>query len=346
MASNYWTSSQFKYWSSLAKQYRRQVSIQEEQQQQQQQQQQHQQQQSSSVSSSSNRNTTSTTVAGSNTGVSVTNVTFTELEKRMLMIEYVEMMRSLGEKLQLHQRVISTAIVFVHRFYLKNDILDCDPLLLVPTALLLASKVEECPHNYKSSIVTRLPSDYPYGMHMIIECEAYLMEQLNFNLCVYHAYKPLEMYIRHLEHATYNPRLDMTRNYQMCINFINDSYYSTTLCLEYPPHLIALAAIYMCGIMFDQSPTGDNDWMRKWFYDLNVDMSEIANIVDDMLDMYKLIHMNHTGDKIGSILLKIDGIRREIWRKEQQQKLYHHQAPPPPTLSYQSIPHPGLNGNR
>ena len=266
----------------------------------------------------------------------------------MLIIHHIEMIHKWGksEKLRLEQRVISTAIVYMWRFYLKNDIADCDPLLLGPTALLLASKIEECPQNFKN-IVGVLPSDYPYSMHSVIECEGYLMEQLNFNLSVFHAYKPLELYMRQFELSTvFKSEGDFIKNYQMCLNFVNDSYFSAAVCLQYPPHMIALTAIYMCGILFDQSQSADPDWSRKWFYDLNIDMNELGEITDGMLQMYKLIHQLKTGDEIGMILLKIDSIRREALRREERFQMNQQPQPllqqqqQPPALQQQPLSYP------
>jgi cyclin C len=52
-------------------------------------------------------------------------------------------MQVLGEQLKLRQQVIATAIVYFKRFYSRNSLKCVDPLLLAPTAIFLASKVEE-----------------------------------------------------------------------------------------------------------------------------------------------------------------------------------------------------------
>jgi hypothetical protein len=49
----------------------------------------------------------------------------------------------LGEQLKLRQQVIATATVFFKRFYARNSLRCIDPLLLAPTCVFLASKVEE-----------------------------------------------------------------------------------------------------------------------------------------------------------------------------------------------------------
>lgn len=49
----------------------------------------------------------------------------------------------LGEQLKLRQQVIATATVYFKRFYARNSLKCIDPLLLAPTCIFLASKVEE-----------------------------------------------------------------------------------------------------------------------------------------------------------------------------------------------------------
>lgn len=52
-------------------------------------------------------------------------------------------MQTLGEQLKLRQQVIATATVYFKRFYARNSLKCIDPLLLAPTSIFLASKVEE-----------------------------------------------------------------------------------------------------------------------------------------------------------------------------------------------------------
>jgi len=63
-------------------------------------------------------------------------------------------MQVLGEQLKLRQQVIATAIVYFKRFYSRNSMKCVDPLLLAPTAVFLASKVEEFGVISNSRLVT------------------------------------------------------------------------------------------------------------------------------------------------------------------------------------------------
>jgi cyclin C len=55
----------------------------------------------------------------------------------------ISVIQILGEQLKLRQQVIATATVYFKRFYARHSLKCIDPLLLAPTCVFLASKVEE-----------------------------------------------------------------------------------------------------------------------------------------------------------------------------------------------------------
>jgi len=63
---------------------------------------------------------------------------------KRLRVYYMEIIQTLGKLLKLRQRVIATAMVYFKRFYVRNSFYEFDPHLIAPSALYLASKVEEC----------------------------------------------------------------------------------------------------------------------------------------------------------------------------------------------------------
>ncbi|XP_014609476.1 PREDICTED: cyclin-C isoform X2 [Polistes canadensis] len=67
----------------------------------------------------------------------------TEEEYQKLFIFFSNLIQVLGEQLKLRQQVIATATVYFKRFYARNSLKCIDPLLLAPTSVFLASKVEE-----------------------------------------------------------------------------------------------------------------------------------------------------------------------------------------------------------
>lgn len=126
-------------------------------------------------------------------------------------IFFTNFIQNLGaEPLKLRQQVISTAIVYYRRFYSRNSLGDVDPLLLCPTCVLLASKVEECGVVPAAQLVGRcrqlvkqkysnvFSQDYPYRSQHLMECEFLLLEMLDCCLVVYHPYRPLTQYVTDL----------------------------------------------------------------------------------------------------------------------------------------------------
>lgn len=67
----------------------------------------------------------------------------TEDEYQKIFIFFSSVIQTLGEQLKLRQQVIATATVYFKRFYARNSLKCIDPLLLAPTCIFLASKVEE-----------------------------------------------------------------------------------------------------------------------------------------------------------------------------------------------------------
>ena len=52
------------------------------------------------------------------------------------------MIQTLGELCKVRQQVIATATIYFKRFYARNSLKNIDPLLMAPTCVFLASKVE------------------------------------------------------------------------------------------------------------------------------------------------------------------------------------------------------------
>ena len=164
-------------------------------------------------------------------------------------------MQALGEQLKVKQQVISTAIVYFKRFYVRNSLKSIDPLLLAPTCIFLASKVEEfgvisnnrliqtCQTVVKNKFSFAYPQDFPYRINHVLECEFYLLEQMDCCLILYHPYRPLTLYVHDLRASERSDGKDHSRDKDELLNLawtiVNDSY-RTDIPLLYPPHLIAI----------------------------------------------------------------------------------------------------------
>ena len=105
-----------------------------------------------------------------------------------LIFHLPSVIQALGEQLKVKQQVISTAIVYFKRFYVRNSLKCVDPLLLAPTCIFLASKVEEfgvisnsrlittCQSVVKNKFSYAWPGEFTYRINNVFEVEFYLLE--------------------------------------------------------------------------------------------------------------------------------------------------------------------------
>ncbi|XP_001625017.2 cyclin-C [Nematostella vectensis] len=225
----------------------------------------------------------------------------TEVEYQKVHIFYSNFMQSLGEHLDLRQQVIATATVFFKRFYSKNSLKSIDPLLIAPTCVYLASKVEECGAISNNKLISACSSvvknkysyafqmeQFPYRMNQVLECEFYLLEMLDCCLIIYHPYRPLTQYVSDLgmEEAIL----------PTAWRIINDSL-RTDIFLIYPPYLIALAAIHMACVIQQKDS-------KQWFAELSVDMDQIVEITHHILRLYEIWKNFEEKQEIRGILNK------------------------------------------
>uniref|UniRef100_A0A3Q1H9Y1 Uncharacterized protein n=1 Tax=Anabas testudineus TaxID=64144 RepID=A0A3Q1H9Y1_ANATE len=122
------------------------------------------------------------------------------------------------------------------RYSLKS----IDPVLMAPTCVFLASKVEEFGVVSNTRLISAATSVCkfkvfshmcPKPLRIILECEFYLLELMDCCLIVYHPYRPLLQYVQDMGQE------DMLL--PLAWRIVNDTY-RTDLCLLYPPFMIAL----------------------------------------------------------------------------------------------------------
>lgn len=166
----------------------------------------------------------------------------TEEEYTKIFIFFANFIQVLGEQHKLRQQVIATATVYFKRFYARNSLKNVDPFLLAPTCIFLSSKVEEfgvisanrlagsCANVIKNKFGYAYNQEYPYHSKHILECEFYLLENLDCCLIVYQPYRPLLLLIQDIGQE--DQLLTLTWR------IINDSL-RTDVSLLYPPHQVS-----------------------------------------------------------------------------------------------------------
>ncbi|GAU97012.1 hypothetical protein RvY_08376-1 [Ramazzottius varieornatus] len=242
----------------------------------------------------------------------------TEDEYQKILIFYAGVIQAIGEQLKIKQQVVATATVYFRRFYTRNSLKSIDPLLLAPTCLYLASKVEEfgvisnsrfstvCQNIGKANqgsnrlnnqfdpVVTSLllafeftvknkygfafQQEFPYKINNIFECEFYLLEMMDCCLIVFHPYRPLVQYCQDL-----GASLDKKEPAQMDAILqmawkTVNDTLRTDLSLLYPPYLIALACLQIACLTLQKD-------FKQWFAELNIDLEKMMEIVKVILNL-------------------------------------------------------------
>ncbi|KAI9141536.1 cyclin-like protein [Paraphysoderma sedebokerense] len=200
-------------------------------------------------------------------------------------IWHINLLYKIGKRMHIRQQVISTALVYFKRFYLRTSFRECDPTLVLCTCYYLACKIEESPQ-YVKTIVNEFRhgmqghGGFLYDISDVTEFEFYLLEDLEFNLIIYHPYRPL---------LQYTNSINLDKSILQTAWFIVNDSYRTDVCLLYPPYMIALAAIYMSVVFNSKVKVGEGDKekdMREWFSELSVDVEKIIEITQDLLTLY------------------------------------------------------------
>ena len=196
---------------------------------------------------------------------------------RKLQLFFCHFVQRLGMHLGIPQRIITTALIYFHRFYSRFTYWDHDPWIMMPSCVFLAAKVEENVLQGKlivaatQQIAIDTLDEWPYTEKDIWEAEFHLLHGLDFYLIVHQPYRSLISFIA-------NSRLETILT--DCWAVVNDSF-KTDLCLQHPPHIVALASILVAASMKDKATEA-----ASWFATINIKMDEVWGVIEELLDLY------------------------------------------------------------
>ncbi|EGW31683.1 RNA polymerase II holoenzyme cyclin-like subunit [Spathaspora passalidarum NRRL Y-27907] len=158
----------------------------------------------------------------------------------------------LGRRLNVRQIALATAEVYLTRFLTRVSLKEINVYLLVTTCVYVACKIEECPQHIRLIINEARniwPEYIPHDVTKLAEFEFYLIEEMDSYLLLHHPYKSLIQIKDYLvENYTVFGLKFSDEELQNAWSLINDSYI-TDLHLLVPPHIIAMAAIYITIVL-------------------------------------------------------------------------------------------------
>ncbi|KDP25099.1 hypothetical protein JCGZ_22634 [Jatropha curcas] len=206
---------------------------------------------------------------------------------------YCTFLQDLGMRLKVPQLTIATAIIFCHRFFLRQSHAKNDRRTIATVCMFLAGKVEETPRPLKDVIlvsyeiihkkdpeaVQRIKQKevYEQQKELILLGERVVLATLGFDLNVQHPYKPLVDAIKKFKVA-------QNALAQVAWNFVNDGL-RTSLCLQFKPHHIAAGAIFLAAKFLKVKLPSDGE--KVWWQEFDVTPRQLEEVSNQMLELYE-----------------------------------------------------------
>ena len=138
---------------------------------------------------------------------------------------------------------MATAQVYLKRYFLKVPVRRTNPYIIIATAFYLACKMEECPQHIRLVMVearNTWPEMPNAEAPRLGECEFGIISELNSQLIVHHPYRTLQ---------DLAPKFGLTQDETSLSSSIINDHYLTDLPLLYPPHVIAVTAIFLSLVL-------------------------------------------------------------------------------------------------
>jgi cyclin-C len=118
----------------------------------------------------------------------------------------------------------------------------------------------------------------------LAECEFYVIEEMSAYMIIHHPYRALQ----HVSQLMGLSNSDVI----LAWTVINDTY-ASDLPLLYPPHIIALTAIYMAYLCPSRlrspvkpSANASSVKLVEWFAQSGIDMDAIAEVTQEIISLY------------------------------------------------------------
>lgn len=200
------------------------------------------------------------------------------------------LIQDMGQRLQVSQLCINTAIVYMHRFYAFHSFTQFHRNSIAAAALFLAAKVEEQPRKLEHIIKVvhiclgieapdPLKESYAEQAQDLVFNENVLLQTLGFDVAIDHPHTHV-VKTCHLVKASKD--LAQT-SYFMASN----SLHLTTMCLQYKPTVVACFCIHLaCKWSRWEIPQSNEG--RHWFHyvDKTVTLDLLKQLTDEFLHIF------------------------------------------------------------
>ncbi|XP_030641789.1 cyclin-T2a isoform X2 [Chanos chanos] len=194
------------------------------------------------------------------------------------------LIQDMGQRLNVSQLTINTAIVYMHRFYMQHSFTKFHRNIISPTTLFLAAKVEEQPrkleHVIKVAHACLNPQEPPLDTKSnaylqqaqeLVILETIVLQTLGFEITIEHPHTDV---VKCSQLVRASKDLAQT-SYFMATN----SLHLTTFCLQYKPTVIACVCIHLACKWSNWEIPVSTDGKHWWEY---VDNSVTLELLDEL----------------------------------------------------------------
>ncbi|XP_054471374.1 cyclin-T2a isoform X2 [Anoplopoma fimbria] len=194
------------------------------------------------------------------------------------------LIQDMGQRLNVSQLTINTAIVYMHRFYMHHSFTKFHRNIISPTTLFLAAKVEEQPrkleHVIKVAHACLNPQEQPLDTKSnaylqqaqeLVILESIVLQTLGFEITIDHPHTDV---VKCSQLVRASKDLAQT-SYFMATN----SLHLTTFCLQYKPTVISCVCIHLACKWSNWEIPVSTDGKHWWEY---VDNSVTLELLDEL----------------------------------------------------------------
>ncbi|XP_029942122.1 cyclin-T2b [Salarias fasciatus] len=194
------------------------------------------------------------------------------------------LIQDIGQRLNVSQLIINTAIVYMHRFYMIHSFTKFHRNIISQTTLFLAAKVEEQPRKLEHVIKIAHACISPqepamdaksnaFQLHAqeLVALETIVLQTLGFEITVDHPHTDV---VRCSQLVRASKDLAQT-SYFMATN----SLHLTTFCLQYRPTVVACVCIHLACKWSNWEIPVSTDGKHWWEY---VDRSVTLQLLDEL----------------------------------------------------------------
>ncbi|XP_077472317.1 cyclin-T1 isoform X1 [Stigmatopora argus] len=196
------------------------------------------------------------------------------------------LLQDMGQRLNVSQLTINTAIVYMHRFYMVQSFTRFHRNVISPAALFLAAKVEEQPRKLEHVIKVAHACLNPQEPSPDIRSDAYLqqaqdlvilesiiLQTLAFEITIDHPHT-------HVVKCTQLVRVSASKDLAQTSYFMaTNSLHLTTFCLQYSPPVVACVCIHLACKWSKWEIPVSTDGKHWWEY---VDPTVTLKLLDEL----------------------------------------------------------------